>query len=55
MHTSSMYRDLQKGHPVEADEIIGDLVRRGRADGIAAPLLAAAYAHLSVYAGRTTI
>jgi 2-dehydropantoate 2-reductase len=54
MHTSSMYRDLQKGHPVEADEIIGDLVRRGRAAGIAAPLLAAAYAHLSVYAGRTT-
>jgi Ketopantoate reductase PanE/ApbA C terminal len=53
-HTSSMFRDLQKGHPVEADEIIGDLVRRGRAAGIAAPLLAAAYAHLSVYAGRTT-
>jgi 2-dehydropantoate 2-reductase len=51
-HTSSMYRDLQKGHHVEADEIIGDLARRGREAGIAAPLLAAAYAHLSVYAGR---
>jgi 2-dehydropantoate 2-reductase len=54
-HTSSMYRDLQKGHRVEADEIVGDLVRRGREAGIAAPLLAAAYAHLGVYAGRTTI
>jgi 2-dehydropantoate 2-reductase len=39
-HTSSMYRDLQKGHHVEADEIIGDLARRGREAGIAAPLLA---------------
>jgi 2-dehydropantoate 2-reductase len=53
-HTSSMYRDLQKGHHVEADEIIGDLARRGREAGIAAPLLAAAYAHLGVYAGRTS-
>jgi hypothetical protein len=44
-HTSSMYRDLQKGHHVEADEIIGDLARRGREAGITAPLLAAAYAH----------
>jgi 2-dehydropantoate 2-reductase len=51
---SSMHRDLRKGHRVEADEIIGDLVRRGRAAGMAAPLLAAAYAHLSVYAGRPT-
>jgi 2-dehydropantoate 2-reductase len=53
-HTSSMYRDLLKGHPVEADEIIGDLARRGRAAGIDAPLLSAAYAHLTVYAGRIT-
>jgi 2-dehydropantoate 2-reductase len=52
-HTSSMYRDLQEGHHVEADEIIGDLSRRGREAGIAAPLLAAAYAHLGVYVGRT--
>jgi 2-dehydropantoate 2-reductase len=49
-----MYRDLQKGHRVEADEIIGDLVRRGREAGIATPLLTAAYAHLGVYTGRTT-
>lgn len=48
--TSSMYRDLQKGAPVEADQILGDLVARGAKAGIAAPLLAAAYTNLSVYA-----
>jgi 2-dehydropantoate 2-reductase len=47
--TSSMYRDLRKGAPVEADEIVGDLVERGRAAGIATPLLAAAFVNLSVY------
>jgi 2-dehydropantoate 2-reductase len=52
-HASSMYRDLQKGRHVEADEILGDLVRRGREAGIAAPLVAAAHAHLCVYADRT--
>lgn len=49
---SSMYRDLLKGNRVEADEIVGDLVARGRAVGIAAPLLAAAHTHLGVYAAR---
>lgn len=49
---SSMYRDLQKGSPVEADQIIGDLLdRAGRAD-VPAPLLAAAYTHLSIYQRR---
>jgi 2-dehydropantoate 2-reductase len=47
--TSSMYRDLQKGRRVEVDEIIGDLVRRGRDGGIDCPLLAAAQTHLAVY------
>jgi 2-dehydropantoate 2-reductase len=51
--TSSMYRDVQKGRPVEADQILGDLLARGRAAGLALPLIAAAYAHLSVYAGKT--
>jgi 2-dehydropantoate 2-reductase len=50
--TSSMYRDLQAGHPVEADQIIGDLLARGRAAGLSTPLLAAAYAHLDVYQKR---
>jgi 2-dehydropantoate 2-reductase len=47
--TSSMYRDLQSGRQVEAENIIGDLVRRGRNASIDTPLLSAAYAHLSVY------
>ena len=47
--TSSMYRDLQKGGPVEAEQILGDLLLRGRHLGVATPLLAAAFTHLSVY------
>ncbi len=49
---SSMYRDLQQGSPVEADHIVGDLLARGRAAGIATPLLAASYTHLSIYQRR---
>ena len=47
--TSSMFRDIGELRPIEADEIIGDLISRGRRTGIAAPLLATAYAHLCVY------
>ena len=50
--TSSMYRDLLKGAPIEADQIIGDLVERARAAGIETPLLGAVYAHLCVYQRR---
>jgi 2-dehydropantoate 2-reductase len=50
--TSSMYRDLTKGAAVEADQIIGDLVARGAAAGIAAPMLSAVYANLCVYQAR---
>jgi 2-dehydropantoate 2-reductase len=50
--TSSMYRDLQKGAPVEADQILGDLLARARKANIDTPLLAAAYAHLSVYQNK---
>jgi len=45
--SSSMYRDLIKGAPVEADHILGDLV--DRAKGVSAPLVAAAYVQLKVY------
>ncbi|AEU34820.1 ketopantoate reductase family protein [Granulicella mallensis] len=47
--TASMFRDLQKGAPVEADHILGDFLARGRAHGVAAPLLEAAYVQLSIY------
>ena len=46
---ASMFRDLQKNAPVEAGEIIGDLLARGEHANVPAPLLAATYTHLSVY------
>jgi len=52
--TASMYRDLSKGAPVEADHILGDLIARGAAHDIVAPLLQAAYAQLSVYSNSLT-
>ncbi len=48
--TSSMYRDMQAGLPVEADAIVGDLVAYAERLGVDAPLYAAAYTNLSVYA-----
>jgi 2-dehydropantoate 2-reductase len=47
--TSSMYRDLRKGAPVEADHILGDLIGRGDAHGVATPLLQAAFVNLRIY------
>jgi 2-dehydropantoate 2-reductase len=49
---SSMYRDLQQGAPIEADQIVGDLLSRAQTAGIAAPALKAAYTHLRVYQDR---
>lgn len=50
--TSSMYRDLRAGATIEAEQIVGDLVARGRAIGLSTPLLDAVFAHLSVYQNR---
>jgi 2-dehydropantoate 2-reductase len=52
--TSSMYRDLEQNLPVEAEQIIGDLLARGRAAGVATPLIAAVHTHLGVYQARLT-
>ena len=49
---SSMYRDLQRGRPIEVEAIIGDLLRRGAAAGVSTRLLAAAYTHLAIYHAR---
>ncbi len=49
---SSMYRDLSQGLPVEAEHILGGLLVRARGFGVAAPLLATAFAHLMVYQSR---
>ena len=46
-----MYRDLRKGTPVEVDHILGDLLDRGGAHGVATPLLKAAFVNLRVYLG----
>ncbi|MEU0084712.1 ketopantoate reductase family protein [Streptomyces sp. NPDC006274] len=46
---SSLYRDLLRGSPVEADHILGDLVERADRRSVAIPLLRLAYTHLSVY------
>ncbi len=47
--TTSMYRDLQRGGRIEAEQIIGDLVMRAQRAQIDIPLLLAVNAHLSVY------
>jgi 2-dehydropantoate 2-reductase len=55
VQTSSMYRDLEKGAAVEADQIVGDMLARAQAAGLATPLLAAAYTSLSVYQNRLPV
>jgi 2-dehydropantoate 2-reductase len=47
--TSSMYRDLEAGLPLENDQIIGDLVRRAGDLGVDVPLLRLADTNLAVY------
>ena len=47
--TSSMYRDMQAGHKVEVDTILGDLLDRGRSHNLKTPLLQAACVRLRVY------
>ncbi|WP_421873219.1 ketopantoate reductase family protein [Pararhizobium sp.] len=47
--TSSMYRDLKQAKRIEAEQIVGDLVRRACEAQIATPLLSAAFANLSIY------
>jgi 2-dehydropantoate 2-reductase len=50
--TSSMYRDLERGQRIEAEQIIGDLLAHGRHLGVATPLLEAVWAQLQVYLNR---
>jgi 2-dehydropantoate 2-reductase len=46
--TASTLRDMERNGPIEADHIIGDLLRRG--SGL--PLLQMAYTHLKAYEAR---
>jgi 2-dehydropantoate 2-reductase len=53
--TASMLRDLEAGAPVEADHIVGDLLRRrgaAHSNSGMASTLAAAYTHLKAYEAR---
>ena len=50
--TSSMYRDLTAGLPIEADEIIGDLVAHATKHNVPAPLFSAAYTNLAIYSAN---
>ncbi|WP_218177852.1 ketopantoate reductase C-terminal domain-containing protein [Amycolatopsis australiensis] len=49
---SSLYRDLLGGHPVEGEQIFGDLTARARALGVAVPLLDLVTLQLRVYQHR---
>ena len=49
---TSMYRDLTAGLPVEAEQILGDLVARAQGFGLATPLLDAAVVQLRIYQDR---
>ena len=50
--TASMFRDMQAGALIEADQIVGDLLARAGRANVPAPLLAVAYIHLAVYQNR---
>ena len=47
--TASMFRDIQNGGATEGSHIVGDLLRRAKDFGIAAPLLRLANVHLQTY------
>ncbi|UFM64476.1 2-dehydropantoate 2-reductase [Paracoccus sp. MA] len=47
--TASMYRDMKSGGPVEAEQILGDMVEKAEAKGVEVPLLRAAAVSLRVY------
>jgi 2-dehydropantoate 2-reductase len=50
--TASMLRDIEHGGRVEADHILGDLLRRGGASPNPHALLRIAYAHVKAYEAR---
>jgi 2-dehydropantoate 2-reductase len=49
---ASMLRDIEHGAPIEADHVVGDLIRRGGGGTNDHPLLRIAYAHLKAYETR---
>jgi 2-dehydropantoate 2-reductase len=52
---ASMLRDLESGQRVEAAQIVGDMVHRAEAHGIAVPRLQAAWVHLQAYEAQRPV
>lgn len=52
LFAASLLHDLERGGRIEADHIVGDLLARAKAAGIATPNLRFAYAHLQAYERR---
>jgi 2-dehydropantoate 2-reductase len=50
--TASMLRDIEARRPIEADHVLGDLLKRGSGTADAYPTLRLAYAHLKAYEAR---
>jgi len=50
--TASMLRDLESGQRVEADHIVGDMLRRAREAAVPSPMLEVAFAHLQAHEAR---
>lgn len=50
--TASMLRDLESGQKIEADHIVGDMLRRAHAQGVKAPMLETAWVHLQAFEAR---
>jgi 2-dehydropantoate 2-reductase len=49
---ASMLRDIERGAPIEADHIVGDLLQRAGKEPSRFPLLQIAYTHLRTYEAR---
>lgn len=49
---ASMLRDLEGSYRIEAEHVIGDMIARARAAGIATPVLRQAYVHMQTYEQR---
>ncbi|HTT81587.1 MAG TPA: ketopantoate reductase family protein [Stellaceae bacterium] len=52
VNSASMRQDLEAGRRTEADAVLGDMLRRAAAFGLATPLLRAAYCALQVHENR---
>jgi 2-dehydropantoate 2-reductase len=51
-YTTSMLRDIQAGNRIEAEHIVGFMLKKAREAGLDVTLLEIAYTHLKVYEGR---